>query len=69
MRRSQSPPEIWKHCPICGHSRRSTYRKAQLGGRGKLATPRDLIVEKVAHILKGNERCEIIPKSMILKNL
>jgi hypothetical protein len=34
----------------------------------KLATPRDLLLEKLAHILKRKERSESIPKVMILKS-
>jgi hypothetical protein len=34
----------------------------------KLATLRNLLVEKLAHILKGKERSEIIPKVMTLKS-
>ena len=33
-KRSQSPPEIQKHGPISGHTRRSTSRKVQPRGRG-----------------------------------
>jgi hypothetical protein len=34
----------------------------------KLATSRDLLVAKLAHIIKGKERRESIPKVMILKS-
>jgi hypothetical protein len=34
----------------------------------KLATLRDILVEKIAHILKGKERSESIPKVMTLKS-
>jgi hypothetical protein len=76
-KRSQIPPEIQKRGPISGHTGRSTSRKAHPGGRGhssesplerKLATPRDLLVEKLAHILKGKERSKSFPKVMTLKN-
>jgi hypothetical protein len=44
-----------------------TQWKSPLGR--KLATPRDLLVEKIAHILKGEERSERIPKVMNLRSL
>jgi hypothetical protein len=34
----------------------------------KSTTPRDLLVAKLVHILKGKERSESIPKVMILKS-
>jgi hypothetical protein len=34
----------------------------------KLSTLRDILVEKLAHILKGKERSERIPKVMTLKS-
>jgi hypothetical protein len=34
----------------------------------KLETPRDLLVEKIAHLLRGEERSENIPKFMTLKS-
>jgi hypothetical protein len=34
----------------------------------KLANPKDLLVAKQAHILKGKDRSGNIPKIMILKN-
>jgi hypothetical protein len=34
VKRSQSPSEIRKHGPISDHTRRSTLKKAQPGGRG-----------------------------------
>jgi hypothetical protein len=77
MKRSRSPPEIRKRGLISGHTRRSTSRKVQPGDRGhssgessgrKLATQRDLLVEKLAHILKGKGRSESIPKVMTLKS-
>jgi hypothetical protein len=34
----------------------------------KLETPRDILVEKLAHILKGMEISESIPKVMNLKS-
>jgi hypothetical protein len=43
-----------------------THRESPL--ERKLATLRDLLVAKLAHILKGKERSESIPKVMILKN-
>jgi hypothetical protein len=33
-----------------------------------MATPRGLLVEKLAHVIKGKERSERIPKVVILKN-
>jgi hypothetical protein len=43
-----------------------THRESPL--ERKLETPRSLLVEKLAHILKGKERSESIPKVMILKS-
>jgi hypothetical protein len=43
-----------------------THRESPL--EKTLATPRDLLVAKLAHILKGKERSESIPKDMILKS-
>ena len=43
-----------------------THRESPL--ERKLATLRDLLVEKIAHSLKGKERSENIPKVVILKN-
>jgi hypothetical protein len=43
-----------------------THRESPL--ERKLSTPRDLLVEKLAHILKGKERSKSIPKVMILKS-
>jgi hypothetical protein len=34
----------------------------------KLTTPRNLLVEKLAHIVKGKARSERIPKVMTLKS-
>jgi hypothetical protein len=34
----------------------------------KLTTPMDLLVEKIAHILKGKDRSESIPGFMVLKS-
>jgi hypothetical protein len=34
----------------------------------ELATPRDILVENLVHILKVKERSKIIPKVMILKS-
>jgi hypothetical protein len=76
-KRSQSPPEIQKRGPISGHTRGvprgrpnleagDTHRESPL--ERKLETPRDLLVEKLTHILKGKERSESIPKVMILKS-
>jgi hypothetical protein len=42
------------------------HRKSPL--ERKLATSRGFIVEKLAHIFKGKEINEIIPKVMILKS-
>jgi hypothetical protein len=74
---SQSPPEIRKRGPISGHTKRSTSRKVQPGGRRhssresygeETGNLRDLLVAKLVHILKGKERSESIPKVMILKS-
>jgi hypothetical protein len=43
-----------------------THRESPL--ERKLATVRDLLVAKLAHILKGKETSESIPKFVILKN-
>jgi hypothetical protein len=43
-----------------------THREIPL--ERKLATPRDLLVAKLDHILKGKERRKIIPKVVILKS-
>jgi hypothetical protein len=54
------------------HQRRSnleigdTHRENPL--ERKLTTPRNRLVEKLAHNLKGKERSEIIPKVMTLKS-
>jgi hypothetical protein len=43
-----------------------THRESPL--ERKSATPRNLLVEKLAHILKRKEISEIIPKFMTLKS-
>jgi hypothetical protein len=76
-KRSQSPPEIRKHDSISDHTRRSTSKKAQPGGRGhssgessgkEAGNSEGSSSSKLAHILKGKERSESIPKIMILKS-
>ena len=43
-----------------------THRESPL--ERELATPMDILVEKLAHILKRKERSENIPKIMTLKS-
>jgi hypothetical protein len=61
-KKTPSPPEIQKHGPESGHTRRSTSKKAQHGAKRHswkiplvrtLTTPRNLLVEKLVPILRG----------------
>jgi hypothetical protein len=79
-KKTQSPPEIQKHGPESSHTRRSTSKKAQHGMLmpriqlknplvRKLTTPRNCLVVRLVHILRGEERRGNIPRAMTLKSL